>query len=153
VAERAAAEQALDAAIERFGSLARDLEQVVRDEVRAAFVEEFAALGQTGRRAAEALEAVRRAASLRLALWAVGVVASCCVIPAAILWTLVPTRADLSRLRAERDALAANVAQLTERGGRIDLRRCGAAGRLCARVDRSAPAYGARGDYFVLSGY
>lgn len=133
--------------------LARELEQALRDGLRAVFEEEFEALGQAGRRAAEALNAVRRVASLRLALWAVVVVICCSVIPLAIVRVAVPTRAELTRLRSERDALEAQVAQLSRRGGRIDLRRCGASGRLCARVERDAPRYGADGDYYVLKGY
>ncbi|MGH8217806.1 MAG: hypothetical protein ACREUT_04475, partial [Steroidobacteraceae bacterium] len=65
----------------------------------------------------------------------------------------LPTRAEITQLRSERDSLAAQVAQLSQRGARIDLRRCGADGRLCARVERAAPRYGAGGDYYVLKGY
>ena len=134
-------------------ALAQELEQAVRDEVRAAFVEEFEALGQAGRRAAEALDAVRRVASLRLALWAIVVIGCCSVIPVAAVRMAFPTAAELGRLRSERDSLEAQVTQLAQRGGRIDLRRCGADGRLCARVERAAPRYGADGDYYVLKGY
>lgn len=142
-----------DAAVERLAALSRELEQVVRDEIRAAFVEEFEALGAASRRAGEALDAVRRTASMRLAAWAVAVVASCAVVPLGLARAILPSRAEVERLRGERDALAADVARLAHQGGRIDLRRCGAAGRLCARVDRSAPAYGSDRDYFVLEGY
>jgi len=134
-------------------TLVRELEQAVRHEVRAAFVEEFEALGQAGRRAAEALEAVRRVASLRLALWVIVVVGCCSLIPLAMIRVAVPTRAELIRLRSERDSLKLQVAQLAQRGGRIDLRQCGRDGRLCARVERSAPRYGTDGDYYVLKGY
>ena len=133
--------------------LARELGQAVRDEVRAAFLEEFEALGQAGRRAAEALNSVRRVASLRVAFWAVLVVVCCSVIPIAVVRMTIPTHTELIRLRSERDSLEAQVAQLSERGGRIDLRRCGADGRLCARVERTAPRYGTDGDYYVLKGY
>lgn len=133
--------------------LARELGHAVRDEVRAIFLEEFDALGHAGRRAAEALNGVRRAASLRLALWAVIMVVCCSAIPLAIVWMAVPTRAELVRLRSERDSLESQVAALAGRGGRIDLRRCGVGGRLCARVERNAPRYGADGDYYVLKGY
>ena len=134
-------------------TLVRELEQAVRHEVRAAFVEEFEALGQAGRRAAEALEAVRRVASLSLALWVIVVVGCCSLIPLAMIRAVVPTRAELIRLRSERDSLKLQVAQLAQRGGRIDLRQCGPDGRLCARVERSAPRYGTDGDYYVLKGY
>jgi hypothetical protein len=35
----------------------------------------------------------------------------------------------------------------------MELRRCGDAQRLCVRVDRSAPAYGAGADFFIVKGY
>lgn len=133
--------------------LVRELEQAIRDELRAAFVEEFEALGQAGHRAAEALNAVRRVASLRLAVWAIVVVVCCSVIPLAVARIAFPTPTELMRLRSERDSLEAQVAQLSQRGGRADLRRCGAQGRLCARVERNGPRYGADGDYYVLKGY
>ena len=38
-------------------------------------------------------------------------------------------------------------------GGRIDLRHCGEANRLCVRVERKAPFYGENSDYAVLKGY
>lgn len=145
-------EREADAAVERIAALARDLEQIVRDEIRGAFVEEFAALGEASRRAGEALHVVRRTASLRIALWSAGVAAACCVMPIVIARTLIPTPAEIVRLRGERDALAADVAQLARHGGRVDLRRCGASGRLCVRVDRSAPTYGTNGDYYVIEG-
>ena len=134
-------------------ALARELGQAVRDEVRAAFLEEFEALGQAGRRAAEALDAVRRVASLRLGLWVIVVVVCCSGIPLAIIRMALPSGAELVLLRRERDALEAQVEQLARRGGRIDLRRCGAGGRLCVRVEPAAPRYGADGDYYVLKGY
>ena len=133
--------------------LVRELGQAVRDEVRAAFLEEFEALGEAGRRATEALESVRRAASLRLALWSILVVVCCSVIPIAVVRTAIPAPAELRRLRSERDSLQRQVMQLSEHGGRIDVRRCGARGRLCARIESGAPRYGADGDYYVLKGY
>jgi hypothetical protein len=129
------------------------LAQIVRDELRAAFVEEFRALGEASQRAAEALQSVRRAASARVALWSLGVVLACSAIPVTVAWVALPSRASVQRLRNERDALETRVAELARRGGRVDLRRCGASGRLCARVDRSSPAYGADGDYLILKGY
>ena len=134
-------------------ALARELEQAVRHEVRAAFVEEFEALGQAGRRAAEALEAVRRVASLRLALWVIVVVMCCSLIPLAVVRMAFPTRAELISLRSERDSLESQVMRLSQHGGRIDMRRCGPGGRLCARVERAAPRYGVDGDYYILKGY
>jgi hypothetical protein len=56
-------------------------------------------------------------------------------------------------LRARREELAASVAKLEQQGGRIEWRRCGEARRLCVRVDRKAPSYGEKADYYVIEGY
>ncbi len=146
-------QQQAQIAIERLTAMAQGLDQVVRQEIRSAFAEEFQTLGVASRHAAEALHSVRRAASVRLALWAIAVIAACSAIPAAIAWTVLPSRAEVAQARQERDELAATVARLREQGGAIDLRRCGSAGRLCVRVERSGPAYGTHADYLVVAGY
>jgi hypothetical protein len=69
-----------------------------------------------------------------------------------IAWWVLPTRAEIARLRTERDELVSNIAALNQRGARVDLRRCGA-GRVCVRVDLSAPRYGESSDYMVVKGY
>jgi hypothetical protein len=131
---------------------ARDLDLVIRQEIRSALAEEFQALGSASRRAAEALEAVRRTASVRIALWAVAVVCASSAVPVTVAWTVLPTSGELARMRAERDRLAASIAVLEERGGRVDLRRCGPAARLCVRVERTAPAYGDQSDFLIVKG-
>jgi hypothetical protein len=145
-------QQQIQSVIEQLHELARDLELVIRQEIRSALAEEFQALGGASSRAAQALEAVRRAASVRVALWAVAVVGACSAIPVTISWTALPSRGELVRMRAERDRLEANIALLEQRGGNIDLRRCGPTSRLCVRVERAAPAYGAQSDYLVVKG-
>ena len=139
--------------LERAESLAQGLDQVVREELRVTFTEEFQMLGDASARAAQALWAVRRAASVRIALWAGAVAAACSVLPAAIVWTLLPSRVEIARLRREREALTASIARLQSDGGKIDLRECGSSGRLCVRVERSGPAYGAHADYLIVKGY
>jgi hypothetical protein len=143
----------LQVAIERLGALAEGLDRVVRQEIRSAFVEEFQMLGAASQRAAEALHGVRRAASVRVAAWAIALVVVCSAIPVAISWALIPSRAALTQMRRERDELAASVDHLQQQGGKIELRRCGAERRLCVRIDRSAPAYGPQADYLVVKGY
>ena len=66
---------------------------------------------------------------------------------------ILPSPAQIDALRARRDQLAANVSRLEQQGGRIEWRRCGESARLCVHVDRTAPAYGDKGDYFVVKGY
>ncbi len=141
------------ALIDELGAVAHRLENVVRQEIRSALVDEFQALGDASHRAAQALGTVRRAASLRIALSAVGVVTVCSMIPLVVAWSVLPSRAELEQLRAERDRLEANVAVLERRGGNVDLRRCGSDSRLCVRIERTAPAYGAQSDYLIVKGY
>lgn len=133
-------------------ALVRELDLVVRQEIRSALAEEFEALGGVSRRTSEALEAVRRAASVRIALWAIVVVIASSAVPCAIAWTVLPGRGELSRMRAERDRLETTIAILERRGGNVDLRRCGPAGRLCVRVERGGPAYGAQSDFLIIKG-
>ena len=139
--------------IDALGALTRGLDEVVRQEIRGALVEEFQALGGAGRSAAEALEAVRRVASIRVAAWAVAVVAMCAGVPLAIVWAVLPSRAQVAGLRAERDRLETSVALLQRQGGGIDLRRCGPARRLCVRIERAAPAFGPQSDYLIVKGH
>ncbi len=132
---------------------AQDLAQLVRDEVRAVLVQELHSLAEESRRAADALHAVRGAASTRVVLWSLGITTGCSLVPLGLAYWLVPTQAEIHALRAQHDELTARIALLQERGGRAELRRCGAGARLCVRVDRTAPAYGEQADYLIVRGY
>jgi len=66
---------------------------------------------------------------------------------------LLPTSAEIQALGAKRDELTANIARLARQGANLELRHCGTTQRLCVRVERSAPAYGAAGDFLVVKGY
>jgi hypothetical protein len=68
-------------------------------------------------------------------------------------WLLPSHARDRITLTAKRDELSLAIAHLEERGGRIDLRRCGDHGRYCVRVDRKAPAFGPQADYLIVAGY
>ena len=125
----------------------------MREEIRATLLEELQSLGEDSRRAAEALRNLRRAANLRVAVWSVAMAALSAAAPCARAWWILPTRGDIAALGAERERLTANVARLSQQGGRVELRRCGAAQRLCVRVDRSAPFYGDAADFLVVKGY
>jgi hypothetical protein len=76
-----------------------------------------------------------------------------CAVPLAAAWWLLPSRGEVAALGAHRDALAAEIARLEGQGARMELRRCGAAQRLCVRIDRKAGSFGDRGDFLVLQGY
>lgn len=149
--EAAHAQQTLaEAALQKLSAHLRELDTVVRDEIRHTLVEELQIVVNESRRAAEALRGLGRSANLRVALWSLGMTLLCSAIPISLEWWFLPSQSELATLRVKRDQLALNVTRLEERGARIDLRRCGASDRLCVRVDRKAPVYGDAGDYFVV---
>lgn len=90
-----------------------------------------------------------------VAVAAGGLVGVCLVAYVALAWQLH----QVSSLRDEKAALLGEVAQLqanaddwAKRGGRAKLEKCGDAGRLCVRIDKTT-GYGKDSDYFVLRGY
>lgn len=139
--------------LERLAAHTRDLEVIVRDEVRRTVAEELGSLASESRRATESLQRMRRAANARVLLWTVSIAAVCSGVAMGEAWWMLPSQHEVAALRARRDALVANIARLQDHGGSVDLRRCGAQARLCVRVDRHAPAYGADADYLVVKGY
>jgi hypothetical protein len=141
------------AAVERLERHAAGIDVLLRDQVHATLTEELGALSDEGSRATHSLRAAARAMNLRVALWSVGIAVVTASIPVCLSWWLLPTRADVAGLAATRDELAANVGRLTQQGGRVQLRHCGPAGRLCVRIERAAPAYGEAADYAVVKGY
>jgi hypothetical protein len=152
--EAAQAQQALaEAALEKLNAHTRELDTVVRDEIRHTLVEELQVLGNESRRAAEALRSLGRSVNLRVAIWSVGLTLLCTAIPVAATWWLLPSQGEVAALRTKRDELASSITRLEQRGARVDLRRCGGTNRLCVRIDRKAPVYGEDGDYFVVKGY
>jgi hypothetical protein len=144
-------------ALESLKAHARDLDAIVREEIRRTLIEELQALATESHGAVRSLRTLSRAASMRVALWGSCIVTLCssmaiAIVLAATHW-LVPSRSEIATLIARRDELAANVARLEQRGGRIDLRRCGDSERYCVRVDRTASVFGPKADYLVVAGY
>ena len=152
--EAAQAQQTLAAtALDRLREHTAGLDRVVREEIRATLLEEMQALDEESRRAAEALRRLQRTANLRLILWSTTVLSLASLLPCAIAWWLLPTRAEIQALAARRDELTANIARLSRQGGDLELRHCGTSQRLCVRVERRAPAYGEAGDFLIVKGY
>lgn len=152
--EAAEAHQALaEEALERLREHTGGLDAIVREQIRSTLIEELGALGEDSRRAAHGLRALRQAATLRLAAWSVAVTAVSAVIPFGAAWWLLPSRSEIASLRATREELTANIARLTQQGGKVELRQCGAARRLCVHVDRVTPPYGDASDFRVVKGY
>ncbi len=148
-----AQQKAAESSLRKLKTAASELAVVVREEVHRVLLEQIHSLSEDSKRASDALYAVRRAANLRMAAWSVGTTVLSSLIPLALGWWIVPSRADISALREKHDELVAKIANLEQRGGRIDLRRCGEGGRLCVRVDRKAPTYGQQSDYLIVRGY
>lgn len=152
--ESAQAHQKLaDAHLEKLRAHTRDLDGVVREEIRRTLIEELQALTAESKRAAQALQGMKRAANLRGLLWTVVAAVLCTAIPSAFARWVLPSPSEVAALKAERDRLASSVTRLEQHGGRVDWRHCGDAARLCVRVDRGAPSYGDKADYYIVKGY
>lgn len=139
--------------LERLAAHTRDLDAIVRNEVRTSVAEEFGNVARDSRYATQCLQRMGRTANIRVLLWMVSITAVCSAVATGEAWWLLPSQHEIAALRARRDALSADIARLQQRGSSIDLRRCGAHARLCVRVDRDAPAYGASADYLIVKGY
>jgi hypothetical protein len=152
--EAAQSQQALaTTALEHLRECTGALDSVVREEIRSTLIEELQELADDSRRAAHSLRALQRVATLRIAIWCLGIATLATIIPLGLAWWLLPSRAEVAALRLARDQLNTNIELLNARGGQAALRRCGTGQRLCVRVDRSTPAYGDAGDYLVIKGY
>lgn len=151
--EAAQAQQRLSQeSLEQLAAHTRDLDTVVREEVRRTVAEELGALAGESRRTAESLQRMRRAANLRVVLWSMSATLISSAVAFAMAWWLLPSQGEIAALRSRRDALTAEIVRLKRSGALLDVRRCGDA-RLCVRIDRNAPAYGPRADYRVVKGY
>jgi hypothetical protein len=139
--------------LERLRAHTEDLDDVVREQIRRTLVEELDELTAESARAAAALRRMKYAADLRGLLWAAAVAVVATAIPAAFMHWAIPSTGQIEALRGHREQLEADLKKLEQMGGRTEWRRCGESARLCVRIDKSAPAYGDKGDYFVVKGY
>ncbi len=140
-------------ALEALRAHSAGLDAVVREEIRATLIEELSAVRQHSQLAAQSLRGLARRAHLR----SFGLMAALAVlsgaVPVGIASWLLPSTSEMAALRASRAALATQVERLRAEGAAAELRHCGAARRLCARIDRSAGSYGEAADFLVLKGY
>jgi hypothetical protein len=152
--EAAQAQQRLgQESLERLAAHTHDLDVIVRDEIRRTVAEGLDTVASESRRAAQSLQTLRRSANVRALLWTVCIAALSSAVGIGEAYWMLPSQAEISALQARRDALAANIGTLEQRGGTLDIRRCGARARLCVRIDRNAPAYGVGADFLVVKGY
>ena len=137
----------------RLNAHAAGLDAVVREQIHRSFISECGDLIEEARRSSEALIHLHRAARSYLG-WSSLITAILSIVSALVMvYHYLPSPAEQSRLRREEATLRASVARLTELGGKVALRRCGPAGRVCVEVDLGAPVYGEAGDFYVLKGY
>src|SRR5215469_15248113 len=140
--EAAQSQQALvTSALEHLREHTGSLDAVVREEIRTTLIEELHALTDDSRRAAECLKRLQRATGTRAASWSLAIIVFATAIPLFTVREVLPSPSDIASLRVTQDRLQTTIDRLNARGGQAALRRCGAAQRLCVRVDRSAPAY------------
>ena len=131
----------------------RDLDGVVRDEIRRTLVEELAELVSETARATASLRRLQHSGRLRGLSWAAGTAMLATAIPALYLRWEIPSAGEIAALKVRRDQLQMNVERLEQSGGRVEWRRCGEGARLCIRIKKSAPQYGEKGDYLIVKGY
>jgi hypothetical protein len=146
-------QQLAEAQLARLQAHTQDLDEIVRDEIRATLIRELQAVSTESARATQALRGLQRSHSFRRALWSVIMTTLCAAVPMAIARWVLPSASDLAVLETRRQQLALSVQRLEQRGGLIELRRCGEHERICVRIDHKAAAYGEKSDYFVVAGY
>lgn len=129
---------------------ARSFDGRLREQINRALGEAFDDLSVQAQQTTAALQRLRRAADARLIAWSAAAMILSAAVTLAAVRMLLPSREQVAALRARRALFAADVRHLREYGGSVDLRRCGRRGRLCVRVDRSGPAYGAHGDFLLV---
>jgi hypothetical protein len=152
--ESAQAHQKLaETQLEKLRDHTRDLDGVVRDEIRRTLVDELQMLTVETARTIGALDRMRRGVTIRSTLASAAVAVVCAIAPIIIARATLPSAAEIASLSARRDELARNIATLKQRGAGVELRRCGASLRLCVQVDLKAPKYGDKADYYVIEGY
>jgi hypothetical protein len=145
-------QQLAESHLEKLRAHTAGLDAVVRDEIRRTLLEELQMLTAETEGAADRLRRLAHVSAGRAALWSITAAILGTGIPIAVTrWTL-PSGPEIAALSARRDGLAANIAALERQGGRIEWGHCGETARLCVRVDRKAPTYGAKADYYTVAG-
>lgn len=143
--------QAATAALKATGEdLRRDVQEAAASSMQAA----LKSLKSEIEAAHQVVNALSRF-SLGRAAWQHVIVALVAIVVALLaVWLYVPSLSEIQTLRTEQAQLTATIAELTERGGKMQLSRCGPDKRLCVAVDERAGKYGRKGDsYLIAKGY
>lgn len=140
------------AAKEAVGAAMGGVEGKTETAIKGATAPALAAIKQATQQATEAADELRGTVGWVSWKWALILAASSAGALGAFflaVWLIVPGAGELAELKA-------NVADLEQRGGRIQLHTCGEGSRLCARVDakESERVYGPNGEkWLILHGY
>ena len=134
----------------QLGEHLQSLERAVRADVAQAAREAFLEMSAEADALSTQLLGLRRAIGMRAALWSAAAALASAAVTVLAVRLLVPSVAQIDALRVRRALFAADVRRLREYGGSVELRRCGARGRLCVRVQRTGPVFGAHGDFLLV---
>jgi hypothetical protein len=144
----------VDGTVGRLERAVGNLDPTVRQAIRDTYAKELGGLADQIRKTTASLEGLRKAADWRQLLLGTGLSVLVVLITLGGFWFFTPSPNEMSRLRAERQQLQASIDLLASRGGRADLRNCGAANdHLCVRVEPKLGRFGDEKDYYVIRGY
>ena len=148
----AAQARALEA-IDALNATRAGLQQAVAQAARASTQEALKSLHGELERAQHVVINLQRL-SLWRAAWQHAMVALVAIVITlvAVSW-YVPSISDMQSLRAEKAQLEASIADLEQRGAKLQISRCGPERRVCVAVDDYAGIYGKAGDYRIAKGY
>src|SRR5258707_9438850 len=98
--------------LEQLRAHTRDLDAVVRDEIRRTLIEELQMLWAESKRTTEALQRIGRSATLRAGLWSIVITILCTGIPLAVARWALPSGPGIAALQARRGPPSASGAAL-----------------------------------------
>jgi hypothetical protein len=131
----------------------QSLDGVARDEVRRVLTEELQPLDAEIARLTRSAARAARNYSLRAVIFGLATTALCALVPIAVARWVLPSSAQVTELKAQRDVLTQQLKVLKEQGARMELRRCGTEARLCVHIDERAPRFGEHANFYVPAGY
>jgi hypothetical protein len=149
--------QKLEALIKLLQELPRNVTPELKASIEKAHREELAATRHEFQALTTSLRHARERMTRTWLIVGCGVVLTAVLAVTAVLLFVLPSSQELQALRAEKEQLAAAVADLEARGGHAHFKTCGNPGeklRLCALVDPTAGGFGTPAErYMVLKGY
>ena len=148
----AAQARALEA-IDALNATRAGLQQAVAQAARLSTQEALKSLHGELERAQRIVVDLQRL-SLARAAWQHAMVALVAIVVTlvAVSW-YVPSTEEMQALRAKKAQLTASIADLTQRGAKLQISHCGPEKRLCVAVQDYAGIFGKDADYRIAKGY